>query len=50
MWILENLIYNDLLKGTGWGRRRVWFREQLELCNTVSQVLLGFAESAKQHM
>ena len=38
LWLVEDLIYTDLLKGTGWGRKRVWFREQLEACNTVSQV------------
>lgn len=39
LWLMENLMYDDLLKGTGWGRKRSWFREQLEECNTVSQVL-----------
>ena len=38
LWLVEDLIYTDLLKGTGWGRKRVWFREQLEACNTVAQV------------
>ncbi len=38
MWLYEDLIYEDLLKGTGWGRRRGWFREQLETVKTVSQV------------
>ena len=38
MWLVEDLIYDDLLKGTGWGRRRGWYREQLESCRTLSQV------------
>ena len=38
MWLVEDLVYDDLLKGTGWGRRRGWFREQLEATNTLSQV------------
>jgi hypothetical protein len=38
MWLVEDLIYDDLLKGTGWGRRRGWYREQLENCRTISQV------------
>jgi hypothetical protein len=38
MWLVEDLAYDDLLKGTGWGRRRGWFREQLEATATLSQV------------
>ena len=38
MWLVEDLIYDDLLKGTGWGRRRGWYREQLESSRTISQV------------
>ena len=38
MWLVEDLIYDDLLKGTGWGRRRGWYREQLESCRTIAQV------------
>lgn len=38
MWLVEDLIYDDMLKGTGWGRRRSWYREQLEACRTISQV------------
>ena len=38
MWLVEDLVYDDLLKGTGWGRRRGWFREQCEACATLSQV------------
>jgi hypothetical protein len=38
MWLVEDLVYDDLLKGTGWGRRRGWFREQCEACATISQV------------
>lgn len=41
MWLVEDLIYDDLLKGTGWGRRRGWYREQLESCRTISQVPLS---------
>ena len=29
--------YEEALKGTGWGRRRGWFRDQLDQCATVSQ-------------
>ncbi len=39
LWLIEDLIYDDLLKGTGWGRRRGWFRERLEHCVTVAQVI-----------
>ena len=42
MWLVEDLIYDDLLKGTGWGRRRGWYREQLESCRTLSQVSREF--------
>lgn len=34
----EELLYEDLLKGSGWGRRRGWFREQLEATRNVAQV------------
>ncbi|KAK9824314.1 hypothetical protein WJX72_009375 [[Myrmecia] bisecta] len=40
MWLVEDLMYDDLLKGTGWGRRRGWYREQLEDCQTVSQAAM----------
>ena len=40
MWLVEDLVYDDLLKGTGWGRRRSWFRERLEVAGTLSQVVL----------
>ncbi len=36
-WLVEDLIYDDLLKGTGWGRRRGWCRERLEECRTLAQ-------------
>ncbi len=42
MWLVEDLIYDDMLKGTGWGRRRGWYREQLEACRTISQVRIKF--------
>ena len=42
MWLVEDLIYDDLLKGTGWGRRRGWYREQLESSRTISQVRYGW--------
>ncbi len=38
MWLIEELAYDDLLRGTGWGRRRSAFREQLEQCHTLHQV------------
>ncbi|KAK9837057.1 hypothetical protein WJX84_002033 [Apatococcus fuscideae] len=43
MWLVEELTYDDLLKGTGWGRRRSAFREQLEQCRNLHQaaVLCG---------
>ena len=41
LWMLEYLIYDDLLRGTGWGRRRGWFRDTLDKCKTLSQVGLG---------
>ncbi|KAK9840515.1 hypothetical protein WJX84_003514, partial [Apatococcus fuscideae] len=37
IWLIEELTYDDLLKGTGWGRRRSPFREQLEQCRTLHQ-------------
>ena len=36
-WLVEDLTYDDLLKGTGWGRRRGWCRERLEDCRTLAQ-------------
>lgn len=36
-WLVEDLVYDDLLKGTGWGRRRGWCRERLEECRTLAQ-------------
>ena len=38
LWLIEELLYEDLLKGSGWGRRRGWFREQLEATRHVAQV------------
>lgn len=38
LWLIEDLIYNDLLKGTGWGRKRGHFRERLEHCKTTAKV------------
>ena len=38
LWLIEELLYEDLLKGSGWGRRRGWFREQLEATRNVAQV------------
>lgn len=32
--------YEEALRGTGWGRRRGWFRDALDKCTTVSQVPL----------
>ncbi|DBA80727.1 hypothetical protein WJX77_005653 [Trebouxia sp. C0004] len=37
LWLIEELLYEDLLKGSGWGRRRGWFREQLEATRNVAQ-------------
>ncbi len=36
--LTEDLVYVDLLKGTGWGRRRNWCKDQLEACRTLAQV------------
>lgn len=38
LWLIEELLYEDLLKGSGWGRRRGWFREQLEAVRNIAQV------------
>lgn len=38
LWLIEDLLYEDLLKGSGWGRRRSWFREQLEATRNIAQV------------
>lgn len=38
LWLIEELLYEDLLKGSGWGRRRGWFREQLEAVHNIAQV------------
>lgn len=38
LWLLEELLYEDLLKGSGWGRRRGWFRDQLEATRSIAQV------------
>ncbi|KAL3145939.1 hypothetical protein ABBQ38_015299 [Trebouxia sp. C0009 RCD-2024] len=37
LWLIEELLYEDLLKGSGWGRRRSWFRDQLEATRNVAQ-------------
>lgn len=41
LWMLEYLIYDDLLRGTGWGRKRGWFRDTLDKCKSLGQVGLG---------
>lgn len=38
LWLIEELLYEDLLKGSGWGRRRSWFRDQLEATRNIAQV------------
>lgn len=38
LWLIEELMYTDLLRGTGWGRKRNRFREQLEASKTIAQV------------
>ena len=38
LWLAEELIYDDLLKGTGWGRRRGWFKEKADGAATVAAV------------
>ena len=43
LWLIEELLYEDLLKGSGWGRRRGWFREQLEAVRNVAQVSTIFS-------
>ncbi|KAL3155854.1 hypothetical protein ABBQ32_012863 [Trebouxia sp. C0010 RCD-2024] len=37
LWLIEELLYEDLLKGSGWGRRRSWFRDQLEATRNIAQ-------------
>jgi len=36
-WLVEELTYDDLLKGAGWGRKRAGFRERLQRCASVSE-------------
>ena len=38
LWMLEQLMYDDILRGTGWGRKRGWFRDSLDKCRTLEQV------------
>jgi len=38
LWMLEQLMYDDILRGTGWGRKRGWFRDSLDKCRTLAQV------------
>ena len=38
LWMMEQLMYDDLLRGTGWGRKRGWFRDSLDKCRTLAQV------------
>ena len=40
LWLIEELLYEDLLKGSGWGRRRGWFRDQREATRNIAQVYL----------
>ena len=39
LWLIEDLLYEDLLRGSGWGRRRGWFRDQLEATRNIAQVI-----------
>ena len=44
LWMVEDLTYEEALRGTGWGRRRGWFRDALHRTTTLAQVLShGFA-------
>ena len=38
LFIAEDLVYVDAMKGTGWGRKRSWCKDQLETCQTLAQV------------
>ncbi len=39
LWMVEDLTYEEALRGTGWGRRRGWFRDALHRTTTLAQVL-----------
>lgn len=41
LFIAEDLVYVDVMKGTGWGRKRSWCKDQLEICQTLAQVGKG---------
>ena len=45
LWLMEELLYEDLLKGSGWGRRRSWFRDQLESTRNIAQVCSAICPS-----
>lgn len=38
LFIVEDMVYVDVMKGTGWGRKRSWCKDQLETCRTMAQV------------
>lgn len=40
LWMVEDLTYEEALRGTGWGRRRGWFRDALHKSTTLAQVSL----------
>ena len=50
LWMLEQLMYDDILRGTGWGRKRGWFRDSLDKCRTLAQVNAGTLQSCSSHM
>lgn len=37
-WLVENLVYDDLLKATEWAQQRLQFRRALQEARTVAQV------------
>lgn len=48
LWMLEYLVYDDLLRGTGWGRKRGWFRDTLDKAKSLGQVGRRWKQSWSQ--
>ena len=42
LFISEDMVYVDVMKGTGWGRKRSWCKDQLESCQTLAQVMVPY--------